>query len=153
MAADVNILFASLVLIVLVPLYAIQTMGRLFAQRERTRWLDPLTSLANRAMLQERFDHLVLTCESGSAERSTNRLVLVLLNLDRFKYINDSFGHHVGDRLLNAIATRLAGVDTVAASPLGSAVTSSYYSLVCRTLERPTILPIRPQRHYASQSS
>jgi len=105
--ADVNVAFASLELL---PLYAVQRMARLSAERERAIRLDPLTSLANRSMLRERFDRLVATYEPPAAQ-SGDRIALLLLDLDRFKHVNDALGHDVGDQLLTAVADRLTTVN------------------------------------------
>ncbi|MFY9611250.1 MAG: EAL domain-containing protein [Blastocatellia bacterium] len=64
---------------------------------------DPLTGLPNRAFLMEQ-----LGASLEQAKRQTNQLFAVLfLDLDRFKVINDSIGHMVGDKLLVGIAERL----------------------------------------------
>lgn len=63
---------------------------------------DPLTGLPNRLLFQSRTDQaLSMATELG------NRIALLLLNVDRFKTINDSLGHQVGDALLVEIARRL----------------------------------------------
>ena len=64
---------------------------------------DPLTGLANRALFRER---LVLALDAYR-HRGTP-VALIFADLDDFKLINDSYGHGTGDRLLRAIATRLA---------------------------------------------
>jgi len=70
---------------------------------ERQARRDDLTGLANRSLLRERLQDAVRT--SG---REDTRFALVFVDLDRFKYINDSLGHHAGDELLCVMAERLA---------------------------------------------
>lgn len=64
---------------------------------------DPLTNLPNRALFVNRLEHAF---SAAPRERSSSFAVL-FLDLDRFKYVNDSFGHAVGDELLRAFAARL----------------------------------------------
>ncbi len=64
---------------------------------------DGLTGLANRAMFEET---LVLAVER--AKRDQHAVVVVFLDLDNFKLVNDSLGHHAGDRLLTSLAERLS---------------------------------------------
>jgi diguanylate cyclase len=74
---------------------------------------DSLTDLPNRALLQER---LAQTIHATDDKRRS--VSLVMMDLDRFKEVNDTLGHHVGDLLLKALGERLAkalwGSDTVA---------------------------------------
>jgi diguanylate cyclase (GGDEF)-like protein len=63
---------------------------------------DLLTKLPNRAMLRDRLDLAI-----KQAERTGETLIVMFLDLDRFKLINDSFGHVVGDQLLVEVAGRL----------------------------------------------
>ena len=63
---------------------------------------DPLTGLVNRRSLIQQLEHAVAT-----AERHHNQFALLFLDLDRFKQVNDSFGHDVGDELLRQVAARI----------------------------------------------
>jgi diguanylate cyclase (GGDEF)-like protein/PAS domain S-box-containing protein len=75
------------------------------AQRERIEHLafyDPLTRLPNRSLLLEQLEQQVF-----AAEREAGELGLIYLDLDRFKEVNDSCGHAVGDQLLTMVAGRL----------------------------------------------
>jgi diguanylate cyclase (GGDEF)-like protein/PAS domain S-box-containing protein len=72
---------------------------------------DALTALPNRMLFEDRLNHLI-------RHRTSKMHAVLFLDLDAFKAINDTQGHHVGDQLLQEIARRLAGVvrdgDTVA---------------------------------------
>ncbi len=63
---------------------------------------DELTGLANRRLLADRFDQLIHRHQSH-----THQSALLILDLNRFKLINDSLGHDTGDRVLIEIANRL----------------------------------------------
>ena len=74
---------------------------------------DSLTSLPNRHMFHNRLEQ-----EIKKADRSGSSIALLLLDLDHFREVNDTFGHNIGDLLLKEAAWRLSscvrGIDTVA---------------------------------------
>jgi diguanylate cyclase (GGDEF)-like protein len=93
-----------------------QVTARLRGQVEQIEKLalyDALTGLANRRLFHDRLEQAFL-----GAERNGNGFALMLLDLDRFKEINDTLGHQTGDAVLEHLAARLKAVarasDTVA---------------------------------------
>ena len=71
----------------------------------RVRFLahhDLLTGLPNRTLFQDRLQQAL-----ASAKRMQSRVALLFIDLDRFKYVNDSFGHRAGDILLQTVGARL----------------------------------------------
>lgn len=70
----------------------------------RLAYYDGLTLLPNRTLFQDRLYNALL-----HAERNQQSVVLMFLDLDRFKPINDSLGHAAGDRMLKEVAQRLLG--------------------------------------------
>jgi diguanylate cyclase (GGDEF)-like protein len=83
------------------PVLAVYRVGSIALEREHQAQTDALTGLPNRMLLASRTaESLAASGDGGTA--------LLLVDLDRFKEVNDTLGHHVGDRFLQVIARRLA---------------------------------------------
>jgi diguanylate cyclase len=95
--AQVGLPFVPLVLL---ALHAVHRMVRSAGEFERAERVDALTGLPNRRALQA----------TVSERRPGRPLALLLLDLDRFRNVNEALGHSVGDRLLIEVANRLSGV-------------------------------------------
>ncbi|MFP5245125.1 MAG: putative bifunctional diguanylate cyclase/phosphodiesterase, partial [Thermoanaerobaculia bacterium] len=85
------------------PLLAIHRGGRQAIAKEHQALHDALTGLPNRELFRDRIDQAV-----NASRRSGDDAVVMIMDLDRFKEINDTLGHHFGDELLNEIGRRLA---------------------------------------------
>ena len=97
--------------LLLLPLFAVYKNASVSAEREHQALHDTLTGLPNRKLLLSKVSAAI--GDAGDAQ-----VCLFLLDLDRFKDVNDTLGHHVGDELLLHVADRLGSVlrpgDTVA---------------------------------------
>jgi diguanylate cyclase (GGDEF)-like protein/PAS domain S-box-containing protein len=74
-------------------------------QIRRLAYFDVLTGLPNRSLLGDRIEQAI-----SHAHRDGHPLGLLFIDLDRFKNVNDSLGHQLGDRMLTEVATRLKGL-------------------------------------------
>jgi diguanylate cyclase (GGDEF)-like protein len=95
-------------------MYTRQTRRTIQALEHQARH-DHLTGLPNRVLLRERLNSILLTNDEGSAAAGETG-ILLLLDLDHFKEVNDTFGHYAGDRLLEQVGHRLR--DSVPASAI-----------------------------------
>jgi diguanylate cyclase (GGDEF)-like protein len=90
--------------LVLVPLEAVRQTGRISLEEQHAAHHDPLTGLPNRKLLLRTVESALDQCARGCEP-----FALFLLDLDRFKEVNDTLGHHTGDRLLELVARRIQG--------------------------------------------
>jgi len=122
--------------IFILPLLAVRRLAIITAHQRHLANVDPLTGLANRKALVAEV--------AGAAANHAHRAVqgdparsfgLLLLDLDRFKHVNDALGHEVGDRLLIAVGDRLAA----AARPgdLVARLGGDEFAIVVKRLDNP----------------
>jgi len=95
-------------------------------------YYDVLTGLPNRTLLRDRLGQLIAT-----AHRDNTQFALLFLDLDRFKYINDSMGHSVGDKLLQSVALRLQ--DCVREGDTVSRIGGDEFVLLLREIDKPAV--------------
>jgi diguanylate cyclase (GGDEF)-like protein len=112
------------------PVIAVQRAGRQALIAERLSLHDALTGLPNRVLFRARTQQAI-----HAADRRGAGVAVMLLDLDRFKEINDTLGHHYGDEVLRQVGERLSGVlgddDTVAR--LGG----DEFAILLRSVETP----------------
>jgi diguanylate cyclase (GGDEF)-like protein len=112
------------------PMIAVQRAGRQALIAERLALHDALTGLPNRVLFRTRTQHAIHV-----AGRADTGVAVMLLDLDRFKEINDTLGHHYGDEVLRQVGERLSDVlreeDTVAR--LGG----DEFAILLRSVETP----------------
>jgi diguanylate cyclase (GGDEF)-like protein len=91
----------ALVPLIVLPLLGVQRNAWIAAQRQHEALHDELTGLPNRTLFRVRADCAL----QAAAER--DRFAIMLVDLDHFKEVNDTLGHHVGDGLLRDVAGRM----------------------------------------------
>ncbi|MEO7352581.1 MAG: sensor domain-containing phosphodiesterase [Marmoricola sp.] len=105
------------------------------ASARHTAMHDGLTGLANRTLLVTRLEHAV-----SRTRRSGTCVGVLFADLDRFKRVNDTFGHHVGDELLVSVARRLSLLfrpgDTVAR------LAGDEFVMICEDMDDPSRGPL-----------
>ena len=103
---------------------------QIFARMQYMAQYDPLTELPNRGLLQDRLNTAI-----GRARRKQHQFSVLYLDLDRFKKINDTLGHAMGDRLLHAFAGRLK--QAVRDSDTVARVGGDEFVVVLESLQQP----------------
>ena len=98
-AADFSLAVLPLLFL---PLLAIHRGGRQAIAKEHQSLHDALTGLPNRVLFRDRIQQAL-----RAAERRAGGLAVMIMDLDHFKEVNDTLGHHHGDVLLQEVAERL----------------------------------------------
>jgi len=109
---------------------AVDITARKFAEEHRTHLAlhDMLTGLPNRILLAEKVRNTVDQCKKSSSVSA-----LLLLDLDRFKVINDTRGHHSGDALLREVAERI--VSTIRANDFAARIGGDEFAIILNDVE------------------
>jgi len=105
-AAVFGIAKLSLLILLIVAIISYlfaESLERAYRESRYQALHDPLTDLPNRALFLDRLEQ-----ELVSAERAGRVVAVLFIDLDNFKVINDSLGHHLGDRLLVEVSRRLS---------------------------------------------
>jgi diguanylate cyclase (GGDEF)-like protein len=92
---------------------------------------DPLTGLPNRLLMRQRLTHA-----AERSRRSHTTAAVLFVDLDHFKQVNDSYGHHVGDELLVAVARRLESL--VRSGDTLSRMSGDEFVFLCEDLRSPS---------------
>src|SRR5919201_5110693 len=119
--------FLSLIVLISSAL-AIATLREQVSDNEFAAPHDPLTELPNRLLFHARLHQALL-----SARRSGSRAAVILFDVDRFKEINDSLGHHTGDLVLFEVGRRLT--DTLRVSDSVARVSGDEFAVLLPRLE------------------
>ena len=104
-AAAFQVATLSLLILMIVAIIAYlfaDSLERAYRESRYQALHDPLTDLPNRALFLDRLEH-----ELSDAERAGRIVAVLFIDLDNFKVINDSLGHHLGDRLLVEVSWRI----------------------------------------------
>ncbi|WP_119168988.1 putative bifunctional diguanylate cyclase/phosphodiesterase [Algihabitans albus] len=108
-----------------------ETLSRAETSEQRYRWLaqhDMLTQIPNRTLFNERLRECL-----EQTSRTRKGLALLLLDLDRFKWVNDSLGHQAGDELLVQVARRL--IETVRETDVVARIGGDEFAILATNLD------------------
>lgn len=119
---------------------AIRMAGSLSDLAQRGSSYDTLTSLPGRPLFRDRLEHAIALHrhaapqgDDPAAPGGTTRFAVLLLDLDRFKAVNDTLGHHAGDQLLQQVARRLEAC--VRAVDLVARMSGDEFNLLLESIE------------------
>jgi diguanylate cyclase (GGDEF)-like protein len=118
----------ALLIGIMIALYVSQRVARQARQLAHQAMHDPLTGLANRTQLLDQLEH-----EIKLSRREHQSFGVLLMDLNRFKEVNDTLGHDVGDELLREVGRRLQ--ETVRAEDTVARLGGDEYVVVLHHLE------------------
>ncbi len=133
----VNFSVAALPLLVL-PIAAVHKSAKLAIQREEESLHDSLTGLPNRTLFQR-----TATTVLAKAAVTGSSTTLMIVDLDHFKEINDTLGHHIGDHVIKSAATRLS--TALGAGPLVCRLGGDEFAVLAPEVEPAEALSLAQQ--------
>lgn len=121
----------------------VRMAGSLSDLAERGSSYDFLTNLPGRPLFRDRLEHAIAV-QQGAASREdrlerqgdATTFAVLLLDLDRFKAVNDTFGHHAGDQLLQQVARRLEA--SVRPADLVARMSGDEFNVLLESVDEPT---------------
>ncbi len=119
---------SALILGMLIAVFVSRRATQQAMQLANQAMYDPLTGLANRSLLHDRLEH-----EIAISNREQTSFGVALMDLDRFKEVNDTLGHNVGDELLREVGRRLK--ETVRAEDTVARLGGDEYVVVLHNLD------------------
>ena len=119
---------SALILGMLIAVFVSRRASQQARQLANQAMYDPLTGLANRSLLNDRLEH-----EIAISDREQSSFGVALMDLDRFKEVNDTLGHDVGDELLCEVGRRLK--QTVRAEDTVARLGGDEYVVVLHNLD------------------
>lgn len=118
---------------------SLESMREEIARREgevrRLAYFDSLTGLANRALFGQALRDAVKSASAPSGDPRSQRFAVLLLDLDRFKWVNDTLGHESGDRVLAVAAERLR--DALPEGPMVARLGGDEFAVLVSGAQRP----------------
>jgi diguanylate cyclase (GGDEF)-like protein len=114
-AAHVGTFSLLMLPLLVLPIFGVHSNARMSLKRHHEALHDTLTGLPNRELLRRRTARALATADLG------HPAAMLLIDLDHFKEINDTMGHHVGDQVICEVASRLTAVasETITVARLG----------------------------------
>lgn len=123
------------VLTILIAVYVSKRVKKQALALEYQALHDELTDLPNRTLFQDRLEQAI-----RSAQRTGNSFAIILMDLDRFKEVNDTLGHNVGDLLLKEVGRRLR--DTVRTYDTVARLGGDEYVIILESLSEQYIVGV-----------